>query len=387
MDTLSDVLRAVRLSGAVLFVGEFSTPWSVWAPDSRLFAPMLIPGAKQLVLFHLIVEGTCWVELESESPCKLEAGDLIVLPDGDAHALANPPGETRTQMSTLLPPPPWQQPPSLVHGGGGEVARILCGFLYCDNAVFNPVFTMLPRVLLVRAKDGPSGSWLQTNVRYMLQEVGAQRPGGASLLARLTELLFVEVLRRSMENLSDNQIGWLAALKDPLESLAHQRIRPTPGRSPSSAAASGCPARSWRNAFGISSASPQCTTSSDGAFSSRRSSFATPTMVSPQSPLGWVTIPRQHSAGLSNDRQANRPQHGALGRVPHARPQRSFTTELELTCRLRPRRPRCILSGTRDPRATGSGARTRDRRAESLPPSVRWARSVRFGPRSWSPNR
>src|SRR6266849_1940178 len=88
MDTLSDVLRAVRLSGAVLFVGEFSTPWSVWAPDSRLFAPMLIPGAKQLVLFHLIVEGTCWVELESESPCKLEAGDLIVLPDGDAHALA-----------------------------------------------------------------------------------------------------------------------------------------------------------------------------------------------------------------------------------------------------------------------------------------------------------
>src|SRR5712692_5541661 len=103
MDTLSDVLRAVRLSGAVLFVGEFSTPWSVWAPDSRLFAPMLIPGAKQLVLFHLIVEGTCWVELESESPCKLEAGDLIVLPDGDAHALANPPGETRTPMSTLLP--------------------------------------------------------------------------------------------------------------------------------------------------------------------------------------------------------------------------------------------------------------------------------------------
>ncbi len=228
MDTLSDVLRAVRLSGAVLFVGEFSTPWSVWAPDSRLFAPMLIPGAKQLVLFHLIVEGTCWVELENESPCKLEAGDLIVLPHGDAHALANPPGETRTPMSTLLPPPPWQQPPSLVHGGGGEVARILCGFLYCDDAVFNPVFTMLPRVLLVRAQDGPSGSWLQTNLRYMLQEVGAQRPGGASLLARLTELLFVEVLRRSIENLSDNQIGWLAALKDPLVGKALQLIHADP---------------------------------------------------------------------------------------------------------------------------------------------------------------
>src|SRR5260370_28821993 len=193
MDMLSDVLRAVRLSGAVLFVGEFSMPWSVWAPDSRVFAPMLIPGAKQLVLFHLIVEGSCWVELESESPNKLEAGDLIVLPHGDAHALANPPGETRTPMSSLLPPPPWQQPPSLVHGGGGDVARILCGFLYCDDAVFNPVFTMLPRVLLVHAKDGPSGSWLQPNLRYMLQEGGDQQPGRASLLCRLSQLLLVEV--------------------------------------------------------------------------------------------------------------------------------------------------------------------------------------------------
>jgi AraC-like DNA-binding protein len=228
MDTLSDVLRAVRLSGAVLFVGEFSAPWSVWAPDSRMFAPMLIPGAKQLVLFHLIAEGRCWAELESESPVGLDAGDVVVLPYGDAHAMCNPAGGTRTPMATLLPPPPWSEPPALVHGGGGEVTRILCGFLYCDDALFNPLFTMLPRVLRVRAKDGPSGSWLEANLRYMIQEVSSQRPGSASLIARLAELLFVDVLRRSIEGLGEDQIGWLAALKDPMVGKALQLLHADP---------------------------------------------------------------------------------------------------------------------------------------------------------------
>jgi len=215
MDILSEVLRAVRLSGAFLFRGEFSSPWSCAAPDSRMAAPFLMPGAKSLVFFHVVTEGSCWAEVENQPPLLLGKGDVIALPYGDAHAMGNPAGETRTLMTSLLPPPPWLEPPKVIYGGGGELTRILCGFLHCDDALFSPVLTNLPRVLCVRAKRDPATSWLETSSRYMVEEASLQRPGGACLLGRLAELLFVEVLRRYMEELGENEIGWLAAVKDP----------------------------------------------------------------------------------------------------------------------------------------------------------------------------
>jgi AraC family transcriptional regulator, alkane utilization regulator len=220
MDVLSEVLQAVRLSGAMLFRGEFSSPWSCSASDSRMAAPFLVPGAKSLVFFHVVTEGRCWAEVENQEPLMLEAGDVIALPYGDAHSMGNPQGETRTPISSLLPPPPWPELPTVSFGGGGEPTRILCGFLYCDDALFNPVLTHLPRVLCVRARR--ESSWLETSSRYMLEEASRNRPGGASILGRLAELLFVEVLRRHMEELGENATGWLAAVKDPTVGKALQ---------------------------------------------------------------------------------------------------------------------------------------------------------------------
>jgi AraC-like DNA-binding protein len=214
MDILSEVLRAVRLSGALLFRGEFSSPWSCSSPDSRMIAPFLVPGAKRLVFFHVVTEGRCWAEVENQEPLRLEAGDVFALPHGDAHSMGNPQGETRTPISSLLPPPPWPELPTLTFGGGGEPTRILCGFLHCDDALFSSILTSLPRILCVRARR--ESSWLETNSLYMLEEASLHRPGGASILGRLAELLFVEVLRRHMEELGENEIGWLAALKDPM---------------------------------------------------------------------------------------------------------------------------------------------------------------------------
>ena len=215
MDILSEVLRAVRLSGAVLFRGEFSSPWSASVPDSRIAAPFLVPGARSLIFFHVVSEGRCWAEVERRAPLMLEEGDVIALPYGDAHTMGNPSGERRTPLSTLLPPPPWPELPTVSHGGGGERTRILCGFLHCDDVLFSPVLTSLPRVLHVRSRREPSAAWLQTSSRYMLAEAGVQRPGGACLLGRLAELLFVEVLRCHMQTSGAQETGWLAALTDP----------------------------------------------------------------------------------------------------------------------------------------------------------------------------
>jgi hypothetical protein len=183
MDILSEVLRAVRLSGALLFRGEFSSPWSCSASDSRNAASFLVPGAKSLVFFHVVTDGRCWAEVENQEPLMLEAGDVIALPYGDAHSMGNPQGETRTPISSLLPPPPWPELPTVTFGGGGEVTRVLCGFLHCDDALFNPVLAHLPRVLCVRARR--ESSWLETSSRYMLEEASRNRPGGASILGRL----------------------------------------------------------------------------------------------------------------------------------------------------------------------------------------------------------
>jgi AraC-like DNA-binding protein len=121
-----------------------------------------------------------------------------------------------TPISSVLTPPPWKECPIVVYGGGGEHTQVICGFLHCDDALLSPVIAKLPRVLWVRAKREGSASWLETNCRYMLEEASMNRPGGACVLGRLAELLFVEVLRRKMEELGENEVGWLAAVKDPM---------------------------------------------------------------------------------------------------------------------------------------------------------------------------
>ncbi len=214
MDILTQVLRSVRLSGAVLFRGEFSSPWSLEAPDSRQAAPFLVPGAKSLIFFHVVTEGRCSVAVDQKEPFLLSTGDVIALPYGDPHAMGNPLAATHTPLANVLTPPPWPECPTVVHGGGGERTQLICGFLHCDDALFSPVITKLPRILWVRARAEPSTSWLETNCRYMLEEASVNRPGGACVLGRLAELLFVEVLRRKMEELGENEVGWLAAVKD-----------------------------------------------------------------------------------------------------------------------------------------------------------------------------
>jgi AraC-like DNA-binding protein len=223
MDVLSQVLRAVRLSGALLFRGEFSSPWSIAVPDSRLAAPFLVPGAKGLVFFHIVVEGRCWAEVAGEERLPLGAGDVLTLPYGDAHVMENPRGDKRHPLSSLLPPPPWPELPTLAHGGGGERTQILCGFLHFDDALFSPLLTSLPHALCTRARAGPA-SLLDASTRYMLEEASLHRPGGACLLGRLAELLFVEVLRRHMDDMRNDERGWLAALKDPCVGKALQLI-------------------------------------------------------------------------------------------------------------------------------------------------------------------
>jgi AraC-like DNA-binding protein len=230
-DVLSDVLRAVRLTGAVFFDFELSSPWVAEAPPSREIAAKVMPGAQRVIEYHLIASGNCWGHAVGDEPERLLEGDLIVFPQGDAHVLSSAPGmraqpHMEIYARTSTPLPVFYQ----VGGGGVERARIVCCFLGLDERPYNPLLTSLPSVIhLSAASPGTNAGWLGTMMTIAVKESGSGRPGGENVLARMSELMFVETIRQYIETLPPAQTGWLAGLRDPVvgEALAALHSAPS----------------------------------------------------------------------------------------------------------------------------------------------------------------
>ena len=217
-DVLSDVLRAVRLTGAVYFDFELSSPWVAEAPPSREIAATVMPGAERVIEYHLIARGACWGQVAGHEPIRLNEGDFIVFPQGDPHTLSSAPGLRATPDMSMFARPTTPLPIVYELGGGGpDRTRIVCCFLGCDERPFNPLLAALPRVIHLSAArhDGSTG-WLATLLNIAVRESGTARPGSENVLARLSELMFVEALRRYLEALPPFQTGWLAGLRDPV---------------------------------------------------------------------------------------------------------------------------------------------------------------------------
>jgi AraC-like DNA-binding protein len=221
-DVLSDVLHSVRLTGALFFAVDASSPWVARAPSDRLLAPILQPGAQRVVSYHVVREGRCWCEVEGEPAIALEAGDVVVVPHGDAYALSDAPGaRAEIPLGDVLE---WfrlmaagELPLVSVEGGGGAGRiQVICGFLVCDVVPFNPVLATLPRVLHVRRAPESGTDRLAPLIEFLAAEAESRREGRRSVLIRIGELLFVEVVRRHVAALGSGETGWLAGLRDPL---------------------------------------------------------------------------------------------------------------------------------------------------------------------------
>jgi AraC-like DNA-binding protein len=212
-DTLSDVLRTVRLRGAVFFTIDGTAPWVTETPHGREIAARIIPGAEHLIDFHVVTSGGCWGGVVGEAPVRLEAGDVLVFPQGDSHTMSSGPGMRGTPDPNVYDFAGKQLPVTLTMHGGGAPAEVICGFLGCDARPFNPLLATLPRTIHVRPAGADDGVISQF-VKLALAELGARRSGSASVLSHLSELLFVEVVRRHLESLPAGQVGWLAGLGD-----------------------------------------------------------------------------------------------------------------------------------------------------------------------------
>ncbi len=213
MDALSETLRVVHLVGAIFIQGRFTAPWCYQSPRADTAAPLLEPGAERVVIFHLITEGECFVELGNQPALRLVAGDAVVFPQGDAHRMTSDPGlqpATGAALDTVLA----RRPRQLAYGGGGPRTQLVCGYLACDARLARMLLAGLPPVVRVNVRGSNAGIWLEASVRYALAEARSPRPGGAGVLARLAEVLFIEVLRLYMNEQSTGRTGWLAGLGD-----------------------------------------------------------------------------------------------------------------------------------------------------------------------------
>jgi AraC-like DNA-binding protein len=240
VDVLSDVLSVVRLSGAVFFDVDASPPWCGASPGVERIARRVLPDAERVIAFHAILSGSCWAWLEngSEAPFRVDSGDVLVVPGGAPHVMASAPelqgnpdltlyyrpvdvhlpfaltvngGGGDRQVIDAGERPPFSQ---ISHGGGGEEhTRYICGFVGCDARPFNPLLASLPALMCVRKPA--AGGWVTDLFRHALAEGSTRRPGGETVLAKLSELMFVEVLRRHIEGLPEDSRGWLSGLRDP----------------------------------------------------------------------------------------------------------------------------------------------------------------------------
>jgi len=213
MDALSELLRVVKLSGAMFYKSRCSAPWCMSAPRSSAFLPYAARGATRIIEFHYISEGRAFIRVGEETT-PLSAGDVVMVPHGDAHVMGNGTGGKMIDGEAALPALLTGRISISEIGGGGETTGLICGYLACDAELIKPALAGLPRVVRINMRADKSGEWLENTLLHALEQVAGALPGSEVILAHLAEVLFAEVLRRYLLSLPTGRTGWLAGAGD-----------------------------------------------------------------------------------------------------------------------------------------------------------------------------
>jgi AraC-like DNA-binding protein len=222
-DILSDVLRSVRLRGVIYFYVGGTGDWAAEAPPSCEIADAVLPGAQHVIEYHVVLSGTCWAAVVGEAPVRLEAGDIVLFPHGDPHVVSSEAGMRATPDAAGYFERRNRRAPFVLHLDAHEIrmgalpegcveTTLVCGFLGCDLRPFNPLIESLPRLMHVR-RDARQ-DWTAQLVRQAATESTDRRPGGDAMLERLSEMMFIDVVRRYLDTLAAGSRGWLAGVGD-----------------------------------------------------------------------------------------------------------------------------------------------------------------------------
>lgn len=212
MDALSKILSQIRLEGAVFLTAELTEPWAIVTPTGQQACRYVVPRSEHLILFHWVAQGKCQVTINGHHR-DAHAGQMILLPHGDSHRLgsdADTPPIMMEEVITGLTRP--LELPRISHGGGRNMCVLVCGFLACNPITAQPLLNSLPPVLVssVPAPLRQSLDWVVSSTK----DQDTPRPGTEALLAKVSELLFVEVVRDYLESLPPNHPNWLSSMND-----------------------------------------------------------------------------------------------------------------------------------------------------------------------------
>ena len=231
MDPLSDVLRVAQLTGGAFLHAEFSAPWCMAARvDPAHCAPFLGPAA-HLIPYHYVVSGELMVQVGEEPQFRVAAGEVVLFPGNDSHLLGSDLTLPPSLGSDVIKPPEGDGLATLRLGGDGERATVICGFLASTSADDNPILATLPPSLHLPVDQSGVGEWVRSTFQFAANEVAAGNPGSGAVLSKLSELLFVEAIRRYVSSLPPGSRGWLAGLQDPYVSKALSKIHGAVARS------------------------------------------------------------------------------------------------------------------------------------------------------------
>ena len=195
---------------------SFQRPGAFARPPRASWLPISPTDASHVIIYHLLTEGRGYAHVEGDGrPVPLDAGDIVIFPHGDPHILGNGPPVTPVDNAQELQRIFSDGLKVSRMGGGGELTKFICGYMTCEPQLSSVFLGGLPPLLKVNIRNDPSGQWLENSLRYSVDNADASRPGGEAVLAKLSEVLFVETLRRYIALLPREQTGWLAGVRDP----------------------------------------------------------------------------------------------------------------------------------------------------------------------------
>lgn len=228
MDALSDLLRVVRFTGSLFLEAKFRSPWCLVAQVKPEDCGTHFKRDGGLVAFHYVLEGNFQIRMGDEPPLTAGPGDMIVTAQNDPHIMGSDVSLLAFDASPLVRQVGAHTMPFIDYGSGDQVHQhFVCGFL-STTMRDHPLLVALPPLLVTNLRGTPSGDWAESSFRYAAREHAAQRPGSQDILARLSELLFVEAVRAHIEQLSGKATGWLAALRDPALARALAALHSSP---------------------------------------------------------------------------------------------------------------------------------------------------------------
>jgi AraC-like DNA-binding protein len=228
VDALSDVLRVIRLSGGVFLEAEFTAPWCVSGKIAANDCKPFLEAPRHVIASHFVAAGCMQLRPDGSDAIEVRAGEIVLLPHNSPHTFGSELIPTPTPVREVIQVPKQGGLARIVHGGGGETTQLLCGFLGSDTP-FNPLLSALPPVLKLNVRSTASGAWIESSFRFAASQIAAGHLGSTTVIAKLSELLFVEAVSQFVASLPAERRGWLAGLRDPQigRALSMLHARPT----------------------------------------------------------------------------------------------------------------------------------------------------------------